>query len=140
MTEEDIKLDKNGNKVHPNSLKNLQSSWNSETAKAAQLLGAAKKKANRLAREQLSMSMQDWKEYSPVLEANDMTAVDVLKVLMHKALMSDDYDTAADLAKSIAEFEQPKLARVEQKIEESKADELSDEELNEKLKALLKDS
>ena len=133
------KLDKNGNRVHPNSVKNLTSAWNSETAKEAQLLGAAKKKANRLARENLKMSMQDWKDYQPVLEDNKMTAVDVLKVLMHKALMSDDYDTAADLAKSIAEFEQPKLARVEQKIEENTTSDMTDEELNAKLKSLLKE-
>ncbi len=128
------KIDKNGNKVHPNSLKNLVSSWDSESAKEAQKLGAAKKKANKIAREQLSMSMADWKEYKPVLDENNMSAVDVLKVLMHKSLQDGDYDTAADLAKSIAEFEQPKLARIESKIEEVNADELTDEELEAKLR------
>ena len=42
---------------HPNSMKNLTAAWNSETAKEASKLGLAKRKANKLAREQLKMSM-----------------------------------------------------------------------------------
>ena len=40
-------------------------------------------------------------------------------------------------SKSLAEFEQPKLARVEQTIEDVGANELSDEELDAKLRRLL---
>ena len=124
---------------HPNSLKNLTAAWNSETAAEASKLGLAKRKANKLAREQLKMSMADWKAYqSDVLEDKDLGAVDVLKVLMHKALMNDDFDTAADLAKTLAEFEKPKLARVEQKVEEVSTDQLSDEELDKLLKDAVK--
>ena len=127
--------DKMPSGTHPNSLKNLKSAWNSETAKEAQLLGAAKRKANRIARENLKLSINDWKAYkSEVLEKEDMSAIDILKILMHKALMNDEFDTAADLAKNLAEFEKPKLQRVEQKIEEVKADALSDEELDAKLR------
>ena len=123
---------------HPNSLKNLTSAWNSETAKEAQLLGAAKRKANRKAREQLSLSIADWKAYkTEVLEKEDMSSIDILKILMHKALMEDDFDTAADLAKALAEYELPKLARVEQKIQEVTTEELTDEELEAKLRAML---
>ena len=85
------------------------------------------------------MSMADWKSYqSEVLDDKDLGAVDVLKVLMHKALMNDDFDTAADLAKTLAEFEKPKLARIEQKVEEVSTDELSDEELDKLLKEAVK--
>ena len=49
---------------------------------------------------------------------------------MMKALNTEDFDTAADLAKSIAEFETPKLGRVENVNTEKDADELTDEELN----------
>ena len=123
---------------HPNSLKNLGQAWNSETAKAAQLKGAAARKANRLAREQLKLSINDWKAYkSEVLDQEDMSSIDILKILMHKALMDDDYDTAADLAKTLAEFEMPKLARIEQKIEEVSTEAMSDEELQEALKRAL---
>ena len=125
---------------HPNSLKNLSSAWNSETAKEAQLKGAAKRKANRLAREQLKLSIQDWKAYkSEVLDKEDMSSIDILKVLMHKALQDEEYDTASDLAKTLAEFEKPKLARIEQKVEEVSTSELSDEQLEEMLKQAIKD-
>ena len=52
--------------------------------------------------------------------------------------MNDDFDTAADLAKTLAEFEKPKLARIEQKVEEVSTDELSDEELDKLLKEAVK--
>ena len=122
---------------HPNSLKNLSSAWNSETAKDAQLLGAKKRTANALAREQLKISVQEWKLYKEeVLESEGMSSLDILKILMHKSLESGDYDTAADLAKSIAEFEQPKLSRVEQKVEEVSATEMTDDELAAAIKRL----
>ena len=125
---------------HPNSLKNLSSAWNSETAKEAQLKGAAKRKANRIARENLKLSIQDWKAYkSEVLDKEDMSSIDILKVLMHKALQDEEYDTASDLAKTLAEFEKPKLARIEQKVEEVSTSELSDEQLEEMLKQAIKD-
>ena len=125
---------------HPNSLKNLSSAWNSETAKEAQLKGAAKRKANRLAREQLKLSIQDWKAYkSEVLDKEDMSSIDILKVLMHKALQDEEYDTASDLAKTLAVFEKPRLARIEQKVEEVSTSELSDEQLEEMLKQAIKD-
>ena len=125
---------------HPNSLKNLKHSWDSESAKAAQLLGAAKKRANREARERLKITMEEWKDYQEdVLEVKGLSSVDVLKVLMYKALDNEELDTAADLAKSIAEFEQPKLARLEQTTKEVSADQLTDEELEKRLQEL-KDS
>ena len=120
--------------MHPNSLANLTQCWDSESAKAAQLLGAAKKRANREARDRLKLSMHEWEEYKKlVLDENNMTAVDTLKILMHRAIADEDYDTAADLAKSIAEFEQPKLQRIEQKVDEISVSDLSDEELSRKL-------
>lgn len=121
--------------MHPNSLKNIEGkAWNSETAKEAQLRGAAARKANRIARENLKLSVDDWSAYkTDVLQEEGLSAVDVLKVLMHKALLAEEYDTAADLAKSIAEFEQPKLARVEQVTDEVSPSELSDEELARRL-------
>ena len=56
---------------------------------------------------------------------------------MFKALEDGEMDTAADLAKSIAEFETPKLARVESVVEDVKADDLSDAELNARIKELM---
>ena len=62
---------------------------------------------------------------------------EVLRIIAHQKLEDGDTDGAVDIFKSIAEYEKPKLARVESKVEEVKADELTDEELNAKLEELL---
>jgi len=124
-------------KQHPNSLKNLKPMWTSETAKEAQKNSVIARKANAEARAQLKLTMNEWKKYKDeVLNEADMSSIDVLKILMMKALANDDFDTAADLAKSLAEFEAPKLARVDQTTTEVDASELTEEELEEKLKQL----
>jgi len=111
--------------------------WTSESAKEAQKNSVIARKANAEARAQLKLTMSEWKKYKDeVLEEAEMSSIDVLKILMMKALANDDYDTAADLAKSLAEFEAPKLARVDQTTTEVDASELTEEELEEKLKSL----
>ena len=126
---------------HPNSLKNLVEPWGDpDKAREAQKKGVAARKANKEAREKLAITANEWKSMKKeVLDKNDLSSIDVLKVLMIKALDNDDFITAADLAKSLAEFETPKLARIESKIEEIKTDDLTDEELDAKLKELLND-
>lgn len=124
-------------KQHPNSLKNLKPMWTSETAKKAQENSVIARKANAEARAQLKLTANEWKKYKDdVLTDHDMSSIDVLKILMMKALQENDFDTAADLAKSLAEFEAPKLARVDQTTTEISTDDLSDEELDKKLKDL----
>ncbi len=120
--------------THPNSLKNLKPFFTTEKAQSAQKNSVIARKANTAAREELKMSMRDWKLFkADVLAEADMSSIDVLKVLMHKALLAEDYDTAADLAKSLAEFESPKLARIDQTTTELSVDELTDEELDRKI-------
>ena len=51
-------------------------------------------------------------------------------------LADGDYDGAADIAKAIAEYERPKLARTENLNAELNANDLSDEELKEKMEQL----
>lgn len=122
---------------HPNSLKNLSPSWTTETARTAQKNSVIARKANSEARAQLKLSMKEWKKYKEeVLDETDMSSIDVLKILMMRALQEDDFDTAADLAKSLAEFEAPKLARVDQTTVEVGADELTDEEIDARLREL----
>jgi len=124
-------------KMNPNSLKNLKPMWTSESAREAQKNSVKARKANAEARAQLKLTMNEWKKYKEdVLAEADMSSIDVLKILMMKALQEDDLDTAADLAKSLAEFEAPKLARVDQTTTEVDASELTEEELEEKLKQL----
>lgn len=122
-------------KMHPNSLRNLTGAWDSGSAKEAQLLGAAKKKANRLAREQLKLSLNSWKELREEL-SDDFSSVELLRVLAMQKLEEGDVDAGVEILKSIAEFEQPKLQRIDQKIEEVDASELSDEELEAALKQI----
>ena len=117
--------------THPNSLKNLKPFFNTEKAQSAQKNSVISRKANAAAREELKMSMRDWKLFkTDVLAEADMSSIDVLKVLMHKALLAEDFDTAADLAKSLAEFESPKLARIDQTTTELSVDDMSNEELD----------
>ena len=111
--------------------------WTSESAKEAQKNSVIARKANAEARAQLKLTMNEWKKYKEeVLSESDMSSIDVLKILMMKALQADDFDTAADLAKSLAEFEAPKLARVDQTNTDLTAEDLTDEELEERLKNL----
>ena len=126
---------------HPNSLKNLKPFFDTQKAKAAQRNSVIARKANKAAREKLRISVEDWQTFKKdVVEDNDMTSLDVLKVLMHKALSEDDFDTAADLAKSLAEFESPKLARIDQTTKELSVDDMSDDEINEALKGFVNDT
>ena len=119
---------------HPNSLKNLKPLLTSESARELQLKSAASRKANNLAREQLKLTVKQFKEFKDSFEENPVGAIDVLRILMVKALDEDDLVQAADLAKSLAEFESPKLSRIDQTNTEVSVDELSDEELNRMLK------
>ena len=124
--------------IHPNSLKNLKPAWTTESARKAQENSVIARKANAEAREQLKLSVKEWEKYkTEVLDETNVSSIDILKILMMKALEDDDFDTAADLAKSLAEFEKPKLARVDQTVTERGADELTDEELHEKLMKLI---
>ena len=57
---------------------------------------------------------------------------------MVKALDEDDLVQAADLAKSLAEFESPKLSRIDQTNTEVSVSDLTDEELDRQLKEIIK--
>ena len=125
---------------HPNSLANLKSAWNSDTAREAQLLGAKKRTANALLRKQLKADMKMWKEMQEDLAESKVDSVEILRMLAFQKLDEGDNDGAVDIFKAIAEFEKPKLARVESKVEEVKTDDLSDEELADLLKKAAKDA
>lgn len=122
--------------THPNSLKNLKPAWTSESAREAQKNSVKARKANAEARAALKMTAHEFSKYKEEMKDVEVSAVNMLEVLMMKAFQEDDFDTAADLAKSLAEFQTPKLARTESTIKEVDADELTDEELEEKLREL----
>lgn len=125
---------------NPKSLDNLAPKITSvEMAREMQKKSAASRKANREARERLKLTAAEMKVDVEEL-ANDVSAVGCLKVLLVKYMQEGEYDEAAKIATTLAEFETPKLARVDQTNTEISAEELSDDELNKKLRELgLKD-
>jgi|TARA_R110002074_G_scaffold32844_1_gene91552 hypothetical protein len=123
---------------HPNSLKNLKPLLTPDTARAAQLKSAESRRANNIAREKLKVTIKQFKEFKESLEDEPVGAIDILRILMMKALDAGDDIQAADLAKSLAEFESPKLSRIDQTNTELTVDELTDEELDRQLKEILK--
>jgi hypothetical protein len=124
--------------MHPNSLANLAPVFDSEKAREAQRKSVASRKANKEARERLRLTAAELKlDVKELMEENNVSALDVLRLSMIKAVANDDMDQAIDIAKAIAEFETPKLGRVEQTNIEVKTDDLTDEELDAKLKQLM---
>ena len=126
---------KPGDRMAPQSLANLAPGFTKENAREMQARAVASRKANKEARERLQLTAAELKmDVEAVMEENDVSAIGVLKLAMVKAIQNNDFDQAADLAKTLAEFEKPKLARIESKVEEVRTDELSDEELDAKLR------
>ncbi len=125
---------------NPKSLENLAPKITSvEQAREMQKNSVISRKANREARERLKLTAAEMKVDVDEL-ANDVSAVGCLKVLLVKYMQEGEYDEAAKIATTLAEFEAPKLARVDQTNTEISAEELSDDELNNKLRELgLKD-
>ena len=131
--------------THPTSLKALvdhqHPPWDSERAKLAGLKSGESRKAKKAAQEALKISTGEWEIYSKeILENLSLTAVDVIRMQMLRALQEENHERATDLAKSLAEFETPKLARVEKTIKEIDAGDLSDIELEDKIKEMMNEN
>jgi hypothetical protein len=72
------------------------------------------------------------KAYKKVLDSvPELSAIDVIRMTIHMALQENDYETAARWAKELAEYEKPKLQRVE-RINRNEAENMTDDELMEK--------
>ena len=126
-------------KIHPNSLKNLRPMWDKESANEAREKGLETRRANKELREALKMTAAEIKLTAQALSEAGVGAVDRLRVIAAKYEEQGDIDSAVDIYKSIAEFEAPKLARVDQTTTEVGIEDLSEDELNEKIRRLLKD-
>ena len=120
---------------NPKSLENLAPKITKLNAADMQKKSVASRMANKEAREKLKITAAELKMDVDEL-TQDVSAVGVLKLSMLKAVQAEDYEEASRLAAILAEFEQPKLARVDQTNTELTADELTDEELDAKLKEL----
>jgi len=129
--------------MHPNSLANLDPSKtfskDNDLARQAQKKAAASRKANYEKRQALKEKAKEIKDLLAEVSGDQkLTALEVLKVRMMHAIDEEDWDTAADIATKIAPYEAPKLQAIEQTNKEIGASDLSDEELDARLKALMK--
>lgn len=120
--------------AHPNSLANLKMITNTDMARAykEKSLESYKKNRENIKRlqEEFQLSADTVRE---VLASVDIKAIDVIKMSMMDALNNNNFEDAARYAKELAEYEAPKLSRLEQ-TNVSKVEDLTDEELKEILK------
>jgi hypothetical protein len=70
--------------------------------------------------------------YKRVLDSvPELSALDVIRMTIHMALQENDYESAARWAKELAEYEKPKLQRVE-KIVKNELSDMTEEQLMER--------
>jgi hypothetical protein len=121
----------------PTSLANLRPIDSSEKAKAMQLKSVEARKANVAAREALKVTVKDMKALKDSLDLASMpSSIDILKMSLLKAFEKGDEDRVIELSKVLAEYEAPKLQRIDQTNTNVNASDLSDEELQAELDKL----
>jgi len=121
---------------HPNSLKQLKPCMDSEKAREMQAKGAETRRRNKALREAMKLSAAEFKKIRDDIITEMPSAVDILKVQLVKAMQVEDQETIERLAIALAEYEQPKLQRIDQTTKNLDASELSEEELARKIKEL----
>lgn len=119
----------------PTSLANLRPIDSSERAREMQKKSAEAKTRNAEARKALGVTAKDMIALKDSLDLSQIpSAIDMLKINMLKAFESGNDDRVVELAKVLAEYEAPKLQRIDQTNVELDAKDLSDEELEAELK------
>jgi len=112
-------------KVHPNTLANLKI-ITSETARENQKKSTASRLLNIELQNQFKITAKAFLKVRDELPT--ITALDVIKMAMWDAIQNDQFDDAARYAEKVAEYEQPKLQRIDQTVT-TRTEDLSDEEL-----------
>lgn len=125
--------------VNPKSLKNLKPFEGSELARELQKKSVEARRINKEARERAEERAKETALMAKLLDDQGVSSLDRLKVIAEMHLDNGDIDSAADILKSIAEYEQPKLARVDQTITDGGVEELSDEDLAKLIKEASED-
>jgi hypothetical protein len=118
----EVKLGKGFN---PKSLENLKR-ITPETARANQLKSVAAKQANIAAREQFKLNAKNFIQVMD--ELPKLSPLDIMRMAIHTAMAENNWEDAARYASLLAEYENPKLARIEQTNTNRTVD-LTDEEL-----------
>ena len=121
---------------HPNSLAQLKRYMDSEKDRAMQAKGAETRRRNKALRESMKLSASEFKKIRDEIITEMPTAVEILKVQLAKAMQAEDQETIERLALALAEYEQPKLQRIDQTTKTLDATELSEDELDRKIKEL----
>jgi len=124
------------NGKHPNSLAQLRPVIDSDTAREMQAKGAEKRRQNKSLREAMRLSASEFKKIRDEVVSEMPSAVDILKVQLAKAIEIEDQETIERLAIALAEYEQPKLQRIDQTNLELDTSELSEEDLQNKIAEL----
>jgi hypothetical protein len=112
------------------SLANLKK-FDSESGRRAQQKGQETRMLNKQIQDQFKRNA---KAFSKVLkDIPELSSLDVIRMCIHLALQENNYEDAARWAKELAEYEKPKLQRIEQTNINKTAD-FTDEELADILK------
>jgi len=116
---------------NPKSLANLKI-ITPEIARENQKKSVEAKRINKEMKEKFKLQAKNMQEVLDELPQLD--ALGILNLGMLKALEDDDFLLAAQLAEKIAEYQKPKLQRIDQTNINRSYESLSDEELEEELK------
>ena len=116
---------------NPKSLANLKI-ITPEIARENQKKSVEAKRINKEMREKFKLQAKNIQEV--LSELPQLDALGILNLGMLKALEDDDFLLAAQLAEKIAEYQKPKLQRIDQTNINKSYDHLSDEELEAELK------
>ena len=120
----------------PQQLANLKPIYGKDRAREMQKKSVESRMKNKATREALKVTAKDWKTLSTELGEDMPPAIDILKIQMMDYLANDKLLEAAELAKVLAEYEQPKLTRVDSLVGNFDVEGLSDKELEERLKEM----
>jgi len=125
----DEEKENNKKTINVKSLENLRK-FTPESAKLAQKKGVETKLLKKELQQEFKKNA---KAYSKVLaDVPELSALDVIRLCIHLALQDNNYEDAARWSKELAEYEKPKLQRIEQRI--TTKTEMSDDELMEALR------
>ena len=120
----------------PEQLANLTPIYGVDRARELQKKSVESRRINTERREALKMTAKEWKSLGSDIIADLPPAIDIIKIQMLQYIEEGKILEATELAKVLAEYEQPKLSRVDSINQNIDASDLSDEELEARLKSL----
>jgi len=112
------------------SLANLRK-FTPEGARVGQAKGVQTKMLNKEIREAFRRNAEQFAAILQDIPA--LSSLDVIRMCIHMALQENNYEDAARWAKELAEYEKPKLQRIESIVRNNTKD-LTDEELERQIK------